>query len=171
MSLFACYKPKPHSSVGSVVDLRIGGRWFDPRLGQYCFQGLMIVIATGFSPHSPLSIVSTMVMQEKQQVAWKEYCAEHWLIEPQESMDRCTGRCDINETLMKTALNTVQSINHSLSARHIRGSVICVLQDIYEAQSLASDKTYMRLNHLHVTRHMRLNPSRVILSRANYFMK
>ena len=38
----------PHSSVGSIADLKTGGRWFDPRLGQYSFQGLMIVIATGF---------------------------------------------------------------------------------------------------------------------------
>ena len=37
---------EPHSSVGSVADLRKGGRWFDPRLGQYSFRGLMVVIAT-----------------------------------------------------------------------------------------------------------------------------
>ena len=30
--------------------IRTGGRWFDPQLGQYSFQGLMIVIATGFIP-------------------------------------------------------------------------------------------------------------------------
>ena len=52
---------KDHSSVGGVADLRTGGRWFDPRLGQYSFQGLMIVMATGFIPFSPLSAVSTMV--------------------------------------------------------------------------------------------------------------
>ena len=33
--------------VGSVTGLRTGGHWFDPRLGQYSFRGLMIVIATG----------------------------------------------------------------------------------------------------------------------------
>ena len=33
------------------------GRWFDLRLGQYSFRGLMIVIATGFIPLSPLSVV------------------------------------------------------------------------------------------------------------------
>ena len=32
--------------VGRVADLRTGGRWFDPRLGQYSFRGLIIVIAT-----------------------------------------------------------------------------------------------------------------------------
>ena len=55
---------EPHSSVGSVADLRTGGRWFDPRLGQYSFRGLMIVIATGFIP---LSVVSTMFMRESRQ--------------------------------------------------------------------------------------------------------
>ena len=29
---------------------------------------------------------------EKQSAAWKEYCAEFWLKELQESMDRCTSR-------------------------------------------------------------------------------
>ena len=38
------------SSVGSIQDLRTGGRWFDPRLGQYFCGGLMLVIATGFFP-------------------------------------------------------------------------------------------------------------------------
>ena len=51
-----------HSSVGSVADLRTGDRLFHPRLGQYSFRGWMIVIATGFIPLSPLSVVSTMVM-------------------------------------------------------------------------------------------------------------
>ena len=41
--------------------------WFDPRLGQYSFRGLMIVIATGFIPLSPLSVVSKMVMWESSQ--------------------------------------------------------------------------------------------------------
>ena len=40
-------------SSGSVADLRTGGRWFDPRLGQYSFRELMTVIATGFIPLSP----------------------------------------------------------------------------------------------------------------------
>ena len=47
-----------------LLGLRTGGRWFDPRLGQYSFRGLMIVIATGFIPLSPLSVVLTMVMWE-----------------------------------------------------------------------------------------------------------
>ena len=41
--------PRPIAqSVPCVLDLTIGGRWFDPRIGQYSFRGLMIVIATGF---------------------------------------------------------------------------------------------------------------------------
>ena len=58
---------EPHSSVGSVADLRTSGRWFDPRLGQYSYLGLMIVIATGFVPLSPLSVISAMVMWESRQ--------------------------------------------------------------------------------------------------------
>ena len=100
---------EPHSSVGSIVDLRTGSCWFDPLLGQYSFQGLMIVIGTGYIPLSPLSVVSTMVMLESSHaVALKEYCTEYWLKELQESMDRCTGHCDITEILLKMVLNTIQ---------------------------------------------------------------
>ena len=55
---------EPHSSVGRIAHLRTASRWFDPRLGQYSFRGLMIVIETGFIPLSPLSIISTMIMWE-----------------------------------------------------------------------------------------------------------
>ena len=58
---------EPHSSVGSIADLRTGSRWFDPRLGQCSFRGLVIVIATGFILLSPLSIVLTLVMWESSQ--------------------------------------------------------------------------------------------------------
>ena len=33
---------EPHTSVGSIPDLRTGGCWFDPRLSHYTFRGLMI---------------------------------------------------------------------------------------------------------------------------------
>ena len=56
--------PLPSPIAQSV---RTGGRWFNPRLGQYSFQGLMIVIATGFIPLSPLSVVITVVMWESSQ--------------------------------------------------------------------------------------------------------
>ena len=56
----------------------------------------------------------------KQQVAWKEYCAEYWLKELQKSMDRCTGHQNITEILLKTALNTIQSINQPLASVSVR---------------------------------------------------
>ena len=46
-------------------------------------------------------------------MAWKEYSAEYWLKEFQKRMDRCTGRRNITDILLKTALNTIQSINPS----------------------------------------------------------
>ena len=82
---------EPHSSVGSITDLRTV-RWFHPLLRQYPFRGLMIVIATGFIPLSPLSVVSSMVM--KAASGLEKYCVENWLKELQETMDRCTGHKD-----------------------------------------------------------------------------
>ena len=104
--------PEPHSSVSSIVDLGTRGCWFSPLLCQYCFWGQIMVIATGFIPLSLLSIVSTIELYVgKQPLAWKEYCAEYWLKEHQESMDRYTGRCDMTEILLKTALNTIKKVN------------------------------------------------------------
>ena len=57
----------PHSSVSSIANLRTGGHWFDPQLCLYSFRGLMIDIATGFIPLSPMSLVLTMVMSESRQ--------------------------------------------------------------------------------------------------------
>ena len=68
----------PHSSVGSVADLRTGSRWFDPRLGQYSFRGLMTVIATFLFTAVRYFDIGYV---GKQPVAWKEYCAEYWLKE------------------------------------------------------------------------------------------
>ena len=39
---------------------------------------------------------------------------EYWLKVLQESMDSCIGRSDITEILLKTALNTIKSINKVL---------------------------------------------------------
>ena len=113
---FLLFSAAPHSSVGSVADLRTGGGWFDPRLSQYSFRGLTISIATGFITLSPLSIVSNNGYVGKQPVAWKQCCAEYWLKELKKSMDRCTDRCDITKILLKPALNLIQSIKscHSL---------------------------------------------------------
>ena len=65
---------QPNSSVRGVADLR--GCCFDPQLGQYSVRELMIVIATGFIPLSPLSVVSFFFFfwggGGKQPVAWTE---------------------------------------------------------------------------------------------------
>ena len=45
----------------------------------------------------------------QQPVALKEYCAEYWLKELQERMDRCTGHCYTTEILLKMVLNTIGS--------------------------------------------------------------
>ena len=86
----------PHSSVGSFADLRTGGRWFDPRLGQYSFQGLMIVMRQDsfLSHHCPLFL---QWLCGKAASGLEEYCAKYWLKELQESMDTCTGHRDITE--------------------------------------------------------------------------
>ena len=47
----------------------------------------------------------------KQPVSWKENSAEYWLKELQESIDSCTGFRDLTEILLKTTLNSIQSIN------------------------------------------------------------
>ena len=70
-----------------------------------------MVVTKGFIPLSPLSVFFNDDYVGKQPVASKEYCAEYWLKELQESMDRCTGHRDMTEILLKMALNTIQSIN------------------------------------------------------------
>ena len=37
ISIYTVNSSEPHSSVGSVVDLRTGAHLFDPRLSQYSF--------------------------------------------------------------------------------------------------------------------------------------
>ena len=99
------------SSVGNVADLRTGGHWFNSRLGQYSFRR----IDDGHYDRIRSCLTAVCCFDngyvEKQPVAWKEYWAEYWLKELQESMGRCTGRRDITEVLLKTALTTIQSIN------------------------------------------------------------
>ena len=69
----------------------------------------MTVIVTGFIPLTTVRFFDNGYVG-KQPVAWAEYCAEYWLKELQESMDRCTGHRDMTEILLKMALNTIQSI-------------------------------------------------------------
>ena len=61
----------------------------------------MLVIVTGFIPLSPLSMFFDNGYVGKQPVAWEEYCAEYWLKELGESRDRCTGRHNLTEILLK----------------------------------------------------------------------
>ena len=78
----------------------------------------------------------------KQTVAWKEYCAEYWLKELQKSNDRCTGHHDITEILLKTPLNTIQSINQPLrsiilsNSSHNKGIIKVILSNKTEAKSM-----------------------------------
>ena len=68
----------------------------------------------------------------KQPVAWKEYCAEYWLKELQESIDRCTAYHDITEILLKTALNTIQLINFIFinHASWLHACSLCIIEDM-----------------------------------------
>ena len=101
---------EPHSRRDA--DLRTGGHWFDPRLGQYSLRGLMIVIATGFIPLSPLSLVSKWLCGKAASGLERILCRVE-VKRTQESMDRCNGNYDITEILLKTALNTIQSTNNA----------------------------------------------------------
>ena len=56
-----------------------------------------------------------MITWESSQWLGNEYCAEYWLKELQENMDRSTGRRDITEILLKTALKAIQPINSNIS--------------------------------------------------------
>ena len=91
---------EPHSSFGSLQDLKTGGRRFDPR-GRliYFGRGLVIVIAIGFIPLSSLSIVWTLVESSQ----WLGGILLGALIKrTPEYLARCTGRCDITEILWTT---------------------------------------------------------------------
>ena len=50
----------------------------------------------------------------KLSVAWIVYCAEYWVKELQERMDRYTGCSSITEKMLNMTLDTIQSIKQSL---------------------------------------------------------
>ena len=93
---------QPHSLVGRVQDLRTGGSWFDLRARPIFFPRI-------YSSFTAVHYFDDGYMG-KHPVAWKEYCADYWLKQLQESMGSCTGRPGITEIRLKTALNTSQSI-------------------------------------------------------------
>ena len=88
-------RSSPQSPFGSIRDFRTGGRWFDPFLSPYSFRKLMIVIATGFIPLSPMSIVLEMVMWKSNKWLGKNIVHEKKKKKIPASMDRCTGRRNI----------------------------------------------------------------------------
>ena len=107
----------PHNSFGSAQDLRTGGRRLNPLTWPIFFPR----IDDSHCDRIHFSLITVLCFDDdyvgKQPVAWKEYCAEYWLIELQESMDRCTGRHDMTEILLKRALNNIQSNQINLRIR------------------------------------------------------
>ena len=95
---------EPHSSVYSVKEdgrslFRSSSRpIFFPRTGKSRSDRI----------HSSLTAVHCFDYVGKQPVAWEEYCAECWLKELQESIDRCTGRHGMTEILLKKGLTLSQ---------------------------------------------------------------
>ena len=83
---FVCNKP--NSSVGSVQDLRKEGSLVQSPAWPIFFRGLMIVIATGLIPLTPLSIVSSMAMLESSLwlgknivwSTWKKNSRKEWIV-------------------------------------------------------------------------------------------
>ena len=98
-----------HSSVSSRTGLenrRLLDRSPAPRIDDRRYDRI----------HSSLTTVHCFdYVYVKHPVAWKDYCGEYWPTELQESMDRCTGRRDITEMLLKAAINTMQSIYNFVS--------------------------------------------------------
>ena len=75
----ALCKAEPHSSVGSVLDLRTGSRWFDPPAQPIFFPRT----DDSHCDRIHFSLITVHCFDNgylgKQPVAWKEYCAEYWL--------------------------------------------------------------------------------------------
>ena len=65
------------------------------------FHGLMLFTAIGFIP---LSLLST-VLWESTVSGLDTILGEYWLKELQESMNGWNGHCELNETMLKMALN------------------------------------------------------------------
>ena len=74
-----CTQPSPCSSAGSVEDMRIGGRWFEPPARQ--IFSLRNDDSHCDSIHSSLNAVHCFDngYLEKQPVACKVCCAKYWL--------------------------------------------------------------------------------------------
>ena len=100
-----------------------------------------------------------------QPVACKEYCAEYWLKEHQESMDRYSGPRNITEILLKTALNTIQSsFIHVWSLEGRTRSTLTiyfVFQDCSFSTRFKSDRKedYLNVIYIYCANRLRLTRS------------
>ena len=101
----------------NAEDLRTGSRWFDPRLSKYSLPGLMIVIATGFIPLSPLSVVLTTVKWESSKSLGKNIVQITGLKNSRNAWIDALAAA-IKQMLLKTALNTIQSISNAGNVLH-----------------------------------------------------
>ena len=81
----------------------------DPWVGQYSFQGLMIVIAAWFIPLSPLFIVSMVTVQECSQWLGKILCK---LLVKKHSGKACVN-APATAIIFIMALNIIKSVNQS----------------------------------------------------------
>ena len=121
LNIYKYAQPSPPSYIGRVQNLKTGCR-SDSRIGQFLSgvagsipgtANLSPWIDHGFYDRIQLSL--TILFDDgklgKQPVTWKKYCAEYMLKKIRDSMERNTGRCDITEEILETALNTIQSIN------------------------------------------------------------
>ena len=81
----------PAALNSSIEDLRTGGCWFESPAWPIFFPRINNSHCDRI--HSTLTAVHSFLDGSvgKQPLAWKEYCAEYWLKELLESMDRCTG--------------------------------------------------------------------------------
>ena len=106
LSFYLYLSARPHSSVGSIQDLRKGGRWFESWGHDNHYDRI----------NSSLTAVHSFDngYVEKQPVAWEEYCVEYWLKVFQESMERCTGCCN-TEILLKTIYVVYLPLNSFLN--------------------------------------------------------
>ena len=111
-------QPGPSCSVGSIGDLRTGGRKFEPLAQPIFFPR----IDDSHCSRIHVSLTAVHCFDDdyvrKQPVAWKEYCAEYCLRELWDSMDRCTGCCDINEIKLKKTFNTIHTISQSIQTEY-----------------------------------------------------
>ena len=103
--------------MGSFIDLltiRSTSHENIERKGEIACNIQLLLLFHCINVLSPIftSVVSTMVMWESSQWRGKNIVWSTGEKELHESLDRCTGRRDITEILLKTAVNTIQPTNH-----------------------------------------------------------